>query len=41
MKTFEMPVIEVIAFTAESIMDSSTGNESTTPPVGGDMLPWG
>ena len=39
MKTFEMPAIEVIAFTSESIMDSGTGN--TIPPVGGDMLPWG
>jgi hypothetical protein len=35
MKTFEMPNIEVITFTAESIMDVST------PPVGEDMTPWG
>ena len=35
MKTFETPVIEVITFTAESIMDASTPN---TPD---DALPWG
>jgi hypothetical protein len=37
MKIFETPVIEVITFTAESIMDAS----STTPPAGEDRLPWG
>jgi len=37
MKTFEMPNIEVITFTAESIMSNSV----TTPPTGEDMTPWG
>ena len=42
MKTFEMPMIEVITFTAESIMDSGTGNGNTEPlPTGNNMLPWG
>ena len=36
MKTFETPVIEVITFTAESIMDVSS-----TLPGGEDRLPWG
>ena len=34
MKTFETPVIEVITFTAESIMNVSA-------PAGDDRLPWG
>lgn len=37
MKTFEMPVIEVITFTAESIMDAS----SVELPGGDNRLPWG
>ena len=37
MKTFEMPVIEVITFTAESIMAPS----STDLPTGENRLPWG
>lgn len=39
MKTFETPVIEVITFTAESIMDASQLTPST-PPAGEDRLPW-
>ena len=35
MKTFELPVIEVISFTAENIM-----NESTSLPVGDNQTPW-
>ena len=35
MKTFETPVIEVITFTAENIMDVSE------LPGGEDRLPWG
>ena len=39
MKIFETPVIEVITFTAESIMDASnTGSEL---PGGDHRLPWG
>ena len=37
MKTFEMPVIEVITFTAESIMAPS----SVVLPDGDNRLPWG
>jgi len=37
MKPFETPVIEIITFTAESIMSNSV----TTPPTGEDMTPWG
>ena len=36
MKTFETPIIEVITFTAESIMDAST-----LLPGNDDRLPWG
>ena len=35
MKTFETPIIEVITFTAESVMDASA------LPGGDDRLPWG
>ena len=38
MKTFETPVIEVITFTTESIMDVSN---TETLPGGNDRLPWG
>ena len=38
MKTFETPMIEVITFTAESIMDASTENNL---PGGENRLPWG
>lgn len=38
MKAFETPVIEVITFTAESIMDPST---ETNLPTGDNRLPWG
>lgn len=39
MKIFETPVIEVITFTAESIMDVS--NSEPTLPGGENQLPWG
>ena len=37
MKIFETPVIEVITFTAESIMSPS----ETQLPTGDNRLPWG
>lgn len=40
MKAFETPVIEVITFTAESIMDASSVTE-TQLPTGENRLPWG
>ncbi len=39
MKTFEMPVIEVITFTAESIMAASSNPPEL--PGGDNRLPWG
>ena len=39
MKIFETPVIEVITFTAESIMEVS--NTGTELPTGNNRLPWG
>ena len=36
MKAFELPVIEVISFTAESIMNASGANL----PVGDNQTPW-
>lgn len=42
MKTFETPVIEVITFTAESIMNASqTPSGEATLPTGENILPWG
>ncbi len=40
MKTFEMPNIEVITFTAENIMEVSN-TVSTELPTGNNRLPWG
>ena len=40
MKIFEMPNIEVITFTAESIMDAST-TVAPSLPSGTNRLPWG
>ena len=37
MKVFEIPVIDVITFTAESIMDAS----GLEPSVGQNQTPWG
>jgi len=39
MKIFEMPNIEVIAFTAESIMDVSNSQPSVSPTTN-NQLPW-
>ena len=39
MKTFETPVIEIITFTAESIMDASQPTQPNLPG-GGNNLPW-
>ena len=41
MKIFEMPNIEVITFTAESIMEVSNNNSGTELPSGNNRLPWG
>ena len=41
MKIFETPVIEVITFTAESIMEVSTNTPGTELPSGNNRLPWG
>lgn len=40
MKTFEMPNIEVITFTAENIMEVSN-TVSIELPTGSNRLPWG
>ena len=41
MKTFEYPVIEVIAFTAESIMNDSTTEPTYSPENNnGNATPW-
>ena len=43
MKIFEMPNIEVLTFTAESIMNVSNVEPTPTPslPGGTNRLPWG
>ena len=42
MKTFETPVIEVIAFTTESIMDVSNGDGANPSlPRDENDMPWG
>lgn len=41
MKTFEMPNIEVITFTAEDILSGSTEGNTPSLPGGNNRLPWG